>query len=93
MNQSNTAPPPATVQLATSYQQIVLCTGFGRFMAEVNEHLLNGWRVVPGTFSCTTARVLASPKDPPQFIDAEGCCWRQTLFVVLESPRESHQCA
>lgn len=91
--QTNTA-TPLTQQIpldSTIIQQIVIHISTNYFLNEVNGLLLDGWRVVPGTFSCSTNRVLADTRVPQQYVDQDGCCWRQTLFVVLEMDEVNHQ--
>jgi hypothetical protein len=73
-----------TIQL----QQVVIGTGIRGFLEEVNGLLLDGWRVVPGTFNCSTVCEAARPYDSREFVDPAGHTWRQRLFVVIERDEE-----
>lgn len=56
------------------------------FMAELNEHLRKGLRVVPGTFYCGSQQLVGLEKTPERFKLPDGSTFFKVFFIVLEIP-------
>lgn len=72
----------------TRFQQIVMNSSPRFFREEVNGLLLDGWRVVPGTYYHTRVLGMADERTPKHFIDEEGYTWRDHYFIALEREHE-----
>lgn len=68
-------------------QQALIHSSYGKFRTELNEHLMNGCKVVPGTFYAGSYEDFAVPNfTPPHFTRKDGTTIRTVFFVVLELP-------
>lgn len=65
-------------------QQIVLKGRQDEFEAEVNRLLLDGWRVVPGTFAVGTVEQVAAENAPPKYVTVGGTSFWSRYFITLE---------
>jgi hypothetical protein len=54
------------------------------FENELNALLLDGWRVVPGTFAIVSVEVVAHPNCPPHMVSPGGTTFDRTHFITLE---------
>lgn len=54
------------------------------FTREVNRFLAAGWRIVPGSFYCTSMKAAPGPNTPPGQVTAIGVRYAFTYFAVLE---------
>lgn len=82
--------PGIRIAAAEKYtiQQIVMEMRPQIFADEVNKLLLDGWRVVPGTFQVASVEGTAGPNENPQFVTNRGTTFRREFFVVLELEQE-----
>jgi hypothetical protein len=65
-------------------QAVVMNSSSRFFREEVNGLLLDGWRVVPGTYYHTRVLGLADERTPRHFVDEDGCTWRDHFFIAIE---------
>lgn len=72
-------------------QQAMIGNNYRVFMAELNEHLMNGWTVVPGTWDCRSVERPALPSTPERYRIPGGRQIETIYFVVLEEPRDDSQ--
>lgn len=66
-------------------QQIVIESNRQRFTDAVNEHLMAGWRVVPGTMFVTAIKSVPFPNTPPIYIGPKGLTYERVWSIVLEN--------
>lgn len=67
-------------------QQLILKTKCDEFMREVNDLLMDGWQVVPGTLVISSMRVTATEGTPKWFILPDGTTIFKNYCVVVENP-------
>lgn len=65
-------------------QQAMAGVRLGEFLQEVNALLLDGWRVVPGTYYHTRVPTIARDNTPAIWVTANGTTYRDHYFIVLE---------
>jgi len=68
----------------SSFQQVVMDTKREKFRDEVNRLLMDGWTVVPGTFSVATSEVVARPDTPGILVGHGGTSFIPTFFIALQ---------
>lgn len=65
-------------------QQMLMLQSQRIFDQEINHLMMDGWRIVPGTFSASSHRVVAGPNDDPRYVLPDGTTYRSLLAAVLE---------
>ena len=65
-------------------QQMLMDSNPHRFKREVNELLMDGWKVVPGTMHCASLPKVAGLNVPDRFV-IEGLTFLQVYSVTLEN--------
>jgi hypothetical protein len=66
-------------------QQAMVSHSKKGFEDELNEHLRNGWRIVPGTMWAGTQRLAAQDFTPDRFRLPDGTTISTVFFVVIEN--------
>ncbi|MFO0898993.1 MAG: hypothetical protein U0836_16335 [Pirellulales bacterium] len=66
------------------YQVALMHSNRDVFMAELNEHLSKGLRVVPGSFYCGSQQLVGLDRTPEWFKLPDGSTFFKVFFVVLE---------
>lgn len=70
-------------------QQALIGNNLNHFESELNHHLMNGWRVVPGTMYVGSQRLAATKTTPEWFRLADGSTFYKVFFVVLENDEKT----
>jgi hypothetical protein len=69
-------------------QQAIMRRDPNQFLDELNRVLMDGWTIVPGSWSVQTTYEAATLTTPRQFCLPDGRSTRQHWFCVVESPPE-----
>lgn len=67
-----------------TFQQIFTASGRETFEREVNKMLMDGWKVVPGTWNVASIERIANDDTPRQMVGPRGTCFLPTYFITLE---------
>jgi hypothetical protein len=73
----------------STFQQIVMVGGKKPFAEEVNALLMDGWKVVPGTFAIAIIEQVSRPDFPHACVTPRGTVMLQQHFIVLERTETS----
>lgn len=65
-------------------QQLIVEHSRARFTREVNDLLMDGWRVVPGTTVIVGLEMIAFPDQPARYALADGTTRVVQYSIVLE---------
>lgn len=65
-------------------QQVLADHSLLRFLANVNGFLLDGWRVVPGSYYHTRVEVVPDERTPGRYIGPHGMTYRDHYFIAIE---------
>lgn len=66
-------------------QQALMDYRGDRFMDNLNALMMDGWRIVPGTFYATSVEQQASANVPDRFRTARGTCFDKVFVVCLQN--------
>jgi hypothetical protein len=65
-------------------QQVIHGHSRERFHAELNELLLDGWRVVVGSYNFTRVPGVPSANTPARYINEHGVTYEPHYFIAIE---------
>ncbi len=65
-------------------QQVVTMTGCRRFLEEINGLLMDGWRIVPGSYYHTRVPAVPRADTPTRFISRDGVTFEDSYFIAIE---------
>lgn len=67
-----------------TFQQIVIEGRRDVFTEKVNALLMDGWRVVPGTYATHTVEKVADSLTPPHLVTPAGTVFLPFFFIAIE---------